>query len=319
MKRPKASLADMTLPVDLNLVRRIPLRSRRSKVSLRDLGSAPAKGRSFKAFERSLPRTLAAGDFRALADAVARAARGGRTNLWMIGAHVIKVGLSPVLIELIRRRAITALAMNGAGAIHDFEMAYAGSTSEDVAARLKDGTFGMARETGDFFARVLRRNLAAGFGEAAGRGIIEANLKHRKLSLLAACADAGIPATVHVAIGTDIIHQQPGIDGATLGRASYQDFKLLCGVVAGLEGGVVINAGSAVVLPEVFLKALTVARNLKHTVRRFTAANLDMIQHYRPNTNVVQRPTRMGGTPISLTGHHELLVPLLAQAVIERM
>lgn len=306
-------------PIDLSRVTTIALGGRRSKVAARDLGSAPRKGISFRTFERGLPRILAADEFRALADAVAKAARARKTVLWMIGAHVVKTGLSPVLIELMRRRALTALATNGAGAIHDYEMALTGNTSEDVSAGLKDGTFGMARETGQFFARTLNRTRGAGFGMAVGEAIEVDRLKNRKLSLLASCRRFGLPATVHVAIGTDIIHQQPGMRGDLLGAASYEDFRTLCAVVATLEGGVVLNVGSAVILPEVFLKALTVARNLGYRVRKFTAANLDMIQHYRPRLNVVQRPTEMGGRRITLTGHHELLVPMLAQSILERL
>jgi len=314
MKKPKP------LPrIDLARVRTIPLASRPSKVSLSLLGTPPRKGTSFRAFERGLPRILAAKEFHALADAIAQAARRRKTVLWMIGAHVIKTGLSPVLIELMRRRALTALAMNGAGAIHDFEMARHGATSEDVVAGLKDGTFGMARETGEFFARALTRRLLSGYGEAVGAAIADERLPNRRISLLYSAFESGIPATVHVAIGTDITHAQPTARGEDIGRASHEDFRTLCAVVATLEGGVVINVGSAVVLPEVFLKALTVARNLGHRVRKFTAANLDMIQHYRPNLNVVQRPTQLGGRRIVLTGHHELLVPMLAQAIIERL
>ncbi|MEK7475892.1 MAG: hypothetical protein AAB152_09725 [Candidatus Coatesbacteria bacterium] len=305
--------------IDLARVRTIPLKSRPSKVSLALLGSAPRKGASWKSFERGLPRILAAGEFTALADAIAAAARRRKTVLWMIGAHVIKTGLSPVLLELMRRRALTALAMNGAGSIHDFEMARNGATSEDVAAGLKDGTFGMARETGEFFARALGRRLLSGYGEAVGAAIADERLPNRRISLLHEMYQAGLPATVHVAIGTDITHAQPSARGEDIGRATHEDFRTLCAVAATLEGGVVINVGSAVVLPEVFLKALTVARNLGHPVRKFTAANLDMIQHYRPNLNVVQRPTQLGGRRIVLTGHHELMVPMLAQAIIERL
>jgi len=305
--------------VDLARVRTIRLASRPSKVSLAHLAAVPRKGANWRAIEGGLPKVLAAKDFIALADAVASAAKRRKTVLWMIGAHVVKTGLSPVLIELMRRRALTALAMNGAGAIHDFEIARHGATSEDVAQGLRDGTFGMARETGEFFARALSRRLLSGYGEAVGAGIADERLPNRRVSLLHEAFVRGIPATVHVAIGTDIIHAQPSARGEDIGRASHEDFRKLCAVAATLEGGVVINVGSAVVLPEVFLKALTVARNLGHRVRHFTAANLDMIQHYRPNLNVVQRPTMLGGRRIVLTGHHELMVPMLAQAIIERL
>lgn len=284
-----------------------------------DLSARPRKGVSFASFEKGLPKLLAVREFRALADALASAARGRKTVLWMCGAHVIKTGLSLVLIELMERGALTALALNGAGAIHDFEIALAGKTSEDVLKGLKNGSFGMARETGEFFARALRRYGAEGYGSAVGRVIDEEKLPYRKLSLLWNCRRLGLSSTVHVAIGTDITHQQPGARGEDIGRASFEDFRRICGVVGTLEGGVVVNVGSAVIMPEVFLKALTVARNLGHRVRKFTAANLDMIQQYRPRMNVVERPTALGGRPIQLTGHHELMVPLLAQAVLERL
>jgi hypothetical protein len=310
---------DLFDPVDLSRVRTTALKTRRSKVALADMAKAPRKGASFREFERSLPGLLAAREFRALADAVAKAARARKTVLWMIGAHVVKAGLSPVLIELMRRRALTALAMNGAGAIHDYEMAACGRTSEDVAAGLATGMFGMAGETGVFLNRAARLGRDVGFGKALGSSIAVARLPHRNNSLLHEALRYGVPATVHVAIGTDIVHQQPTADGAAIGGASFTDFRRLCAVAGTLESGVVINLGSAVILPEVFLKALTVARNLGHRVRRFTAANLDMIQHYRPNVNVVRRPTALGGRGISLTGHHEIMVPLLAHSILERL
>jgi hypothetical protein len=237
----------------------------------------------------------------------------------MIGAHVIKSGLSRVLVELMEKRALTALAMNGAGAIHDFEMAMYGKTSEDVLKGLKDGSFGMARETGDFFGQALAFHGQKGYGAAVGEAIEEAGAPNKMLSLLWNCRRLGLTATVHSAIGTDITHQQPSARGEDIGAASFMDFRRMCTVAGTLEGGVVVNAGSAVIMPEVFLKSLTVARNLGSKARKFTAANMDMIQHYRPRLNVVERPTAMGGKPIILTGHHEIMVPLLAQAVLERL
>jgi len=310
---------EMFEPVDLDRVRTTPLKGRKSRVALSDLARTPRKGASFREFEKSLPGLLAVREMRALADAVARAARARKTVLWMIGAHVIKAGLSPVLIELMRCRALTALAMNGAGAIHDYEMAACGKTSEDVARGLKDGSFGMAGETGVFLNRAAQLGKSVGFGKALGSTIAIARLPHRDISLLHEALRNDLPATVHVAIGTDIVHMHPTADGAAIGAASFTDFRRLCSVAGTLEGGVVINAGSAVLLPEAFLKALNVARNLSNRVRRFTAANLDMIQHYRPNVNVVERPTALGGRGISLTGHHEIMIPLLAQSVIERL
>lgn len=304
--------------LDLSRVRTVSLRARASKVGIADLAGPPRRGRSFRSFMKSLPPVLAARDLDRLAGAMAAAARGGKGSLLMMGAHVIKTGLSPVILDLIRMRAVTAVAMNGAGAVHDLELASVGRTSEDVARGLKDGTFGMARETGRFMADALSRHRGEGFGLAVGRAINEARLPYRRFSILASCAAMGVPATVHVALGTDIVHQQPSARGEDIGRESMCDFRKLCGVVAALEGGVVVNAGSAVILPEAFLKALTVARNLGHRVRRFTAANLDMIQAYRPRMNVLLRPTAGGGTAIAITGHHEITIPLLAQAVAER-
>jgi hypothetical protein len=306
-------------PVDLGKVRTVSLKGRRSKVSSAEMARPAERGASFRSFERSLPDLLAAKEFRALADAISMAARHGRTVLWMIGAHVIKAGLSPVLISLMRKRALTALAMNGAGAIHDYELAAAGRTSEDVAAGLKTGKFGMARETGEFLNRAAVLGRDVGFGTALGSAIAVARLPHRDLSLLHESLRLGLPVTVHVAIGTDIVHSQPSADGSAIGAASFADFRRLCAVVGTLEGGVVVNVGSAVLLPEVFLKALTVARNLGSKVKRFTAANLDMIQHYRPNVNVVERPTALGGRGIAITGHHEIMVPLLAHSILERL
>jgi len=306
-------------PADLSRVRTISIKTRPSKVAARDLAGVPARRKSFRSFEQGLPDLLAVRQFRSLADAIARAARARRTVLWMIGAHVIKTGLSRVLIELMEKRALTALAMNGAGAIHDFEMSMYGKTSEDVQKGLKDGSFGMARETGEFFAQALRFHGQDGYGSAVGEAIGEAGAPNRNISLLWNCRRLGLTATVHSAIGTDITHQQPFARGEDIGRASFMDFRRMCSVTGTLEGGVVINAGSAVIMPEVFLKSLTVARNLGGKVRKFTAANMDMIQHYRPRLNVVERPTALGGLPITLTGHHEIMIPLLAQAVLERL
>lgn len=297
----------------------VSLRPASRKFRLAQMAKAPRKGISFAAFEKGLSPTLAAAGLRELADACAAAAKAKREVIFMLGAHVIKVGLSDVIVELMKKKVVTALALNGAGAIHDFEVAFGGATSEDVERELAKGSFGMARETGEFFARALAANPLCGFGEAAGLEMERRRLKFRKHSLLWNCMRLGIPATVHVSIGADIIHQHPSAVGEDIGRGSLADFRRFCGIVAKLERGVVLNIGSAVMLPEVFLKAVSVARNLGHRVRRFTAANLDMIQQYRPVTNVVRRPTALGGRGILLTGHHELLVPMLAQAVMERL
>ncbi len=300
-------------------MRLVSLKPASRKFRIDQMAKPPRKGASFAAFERGLPPTLAAAGFRELAGAIAKAAGSGRQVIFMLGAHVIKVGLSDVIVEMMKKKAITAVALNGAGAIHDFEVAFGGATSEDVERELAKGTFGMAKETGDFFARALAAKPLCGFGEAVGLEMERRRLKHRRHSMLWNCARMGIPATVHVSIGADVVHQQPSAVGEDIGRASMADFRKFCAIVAGLEGGVVLNVGSAVVLPEVFLKAVSVARNTGTRIRRFTAANLDMIQQYRPVTNVVKRPTAQGGKGIVLTGHHELLVPMLAQAVIERL
>ncbi len=305
--------------IDFAKVRLVRLGRKGRKMGVGDMAGFPRKGRSFSSFEKALPGTLSAVKFRRIADAIARAAREGRSIIWMIGAQVIKVGLSPVLIELMRRRALTALTMNGAGAIHDFELAAAGATSEDVAAGLNRGTFGMSRETGAFMAAALRERPGLGFGAAMGKAMEAKKLRFRDCSLLYNCSKLGLPATVHVALGTDTVHQQPSARGEDIGRSSLMDFRRFCGIVACLERGVVLNVGSAVILPEVFLKALTVARNLGKRVRKFTAVNLDMNQHYRPSVNVIQRPVALEAEGLALTGHHELLVPMLAQAVIERL
>jgi len=277
---------------------------------------------SFRDFYQSLPQILAAKDFRVVVKAILEARRRKKPVIWMFGAHVLKVGLNPLLIHLLRRNVVTALALNGAGVIHDFELAYMGCTSEDVAAALADGSFGMARETTQLLNRAIRdgakRNL--GLGEAVGSMIAKSRLPYRDLSLLATCHELGLPATVHVAIGTDIIHQQAVADGAAIGKTSLTDFRKLAGVVAQLGGGGVVgNFGSAVILPEVFLKTVSMARNLGHPVKDFTAFDFDMIRHYRPSENVLKRPTLLGGTAVHITGHHELLIPLLVQAIVEEL
>ena len=282
----------------------------------------PRKGVSFWSFYESLPSILAAKDFRVVVNAIVQAHRQKKPVLLMCGAHVIKVGLSPLLIHLIRRKIVTAIALNGAGVIHDFELAFMGCTSEDVAAALADGSFGMAEETHRTINQAIRQGAKRGWGlgQAVGAMIHKEKLPYRPLSLLATCHELGVPATVHVAIGTDIIHQQSTADGAAIGQTSLADFRKLAGVVSQLgSGGVVGNLGSAVILPEVFLKAVSIARNLGHAVKNFTAFDFDMIRHYRPTENVVKRPTLLGGTPVSITGHHELLIPLLTQAVIEEL
>jgi len=306
--------------IDRRRVRTVDARKRASKVRLRDEARPHAPGASFAAFLASLPHTLGAADLRRAIEATARAHARGRTLLWGLGAHVIKVGLAPVVVDLLERGLASGVLMNGAGCVHDLELALMGRTSEDVEASLDDGSFGMAGET----AERLNAAIAAGardglgMGAAVGRAIAEGRLRHADRSVLAAAWRLGVPVTVHVAIGTDIHHMHPSADGAALGATSYRDFETLAGLVATLEGGVLFNVGSAVVLPEVFLKALALARNLGHRARRFTTVDLDMIRHYRPMQNVVRRPTRQGGVGIALTGQHEILLPLLVAGVIER-
>ncbi len=308
---------------DLSRVRTISVGTRHSKVRPADF-AAPfdADRDSFSAFVRGLPRILKGADLRALVQDIRVSRRKGKPVIVMIGAHVIKVGLAPVIIDLMKRKMITAVAMNSAAAIHDVETALWGKTSEDVAANLADGRFGMARETGEFINGVLTeafRSTDLGYGEALGKALARRRKRASSHSILLAAYRLGIPATVHAAIGTDIIHQQPTMDGAATGELSFRDFRLLCRLCMDLRGGgVVLNVGSAVILPEVFLKALTVARNLGAKARGFTTAVFDMNNHYRPTMNVQLRPTQDGGKGYYFTGHHELMIPLLAAMVKRR-
>ena len=293
-----------------------------SRLVRRDQLARPLpSGASLSRFHDSLPDVLGARDLRLLARDVASAHRAGRTVLLMMGAHPLKVGLGPIISALIRDRVITAIATNGAAIIHDFELASAGRTSEDVGEGLGDGSFGMAEETGAFLNRAAR--IAAderkGLGEVVGREIVRAKFKFRDASVFAAAHRAGAPATVHVAIGADIIHMHPAADGSSIGAATMTDFHRLAAVAGAISRGVVINLGSAVIMPEVFLKALNLARNLGHRARDFTAADMDFIRQYRPRVNVVERPTETGGRRIVLTGHHELMFPLLAGAIRDEL
>jgi hypothetical protein len=306
--------------LSLDGVSTYPLAARKSKVSLRDFARPHRKGARLSEFVSGLPGLLAAQTLKGLAAELQRARSRRRPILWGVGAHVLKVGLSPVLIDLMERGLVTGLALNGAGIVHDFELALVGHTSEDVAEGLGSGAFGMARETGAEINRaiVLGDRDGLGLGAAIGRHIEERKAKHREVSLLAAAWRLSLPATVHVAVGTDIVHMHPACDPAALGRTTHLDFRIFAAQVARLGGGgVYLNVGSAVLLPEVFLKAVTLARNLGHPVRDFAAANLDFIQSYRPSTNVVQRPTRGVGRGYSLTGHHEILLPLFAAILVE--
>ncbi|MFP6564028.1 MAG: hypothetical protein VCC68_06060 [Myxococcota bacterium] len=307
--------------IDRSKVRTVPAAERESLVSVSKEARPHRPGSSFRAFLDGLPDLLGAADLRAATGAWARAVREERTVVVAMGAHLIKVGLSPILVDLMERGAIHAIAMNGAGCVHDLELAQLGKTSEDVAASLDAGTFGMAKETAERLNEAIARGAEAGIGmgEAVGRDLLEAGGPFVSRSILATAARLEIPATVHVAIGTDIHHMHPSADGAALGATSYRDFETLTGMVATLEGGFYANIGSAVILPEVFLKALALARNLGHTVERFTTLDIDFKRQYRPTQNVVERPTRLGGRGIALTGQQEILLPLLAAGVIESL
>ena len=308
-------------PLDLSKIKTYSLSDRSSKVSTADFAKTSQKGASFKDFMNGLPNILAGSDLRSVISATAAAAGNNKTIILGMGAHVIKVGLNPVVIDLMERGIITCVAMNGAGIVHDVELSMAGHTSEDVATAIADGSFGMAEDTGVFLGNALAesRQDSDGLGQAVGRAIQEKKLPFGEQSILAAGFRLGIPVTVHVAIGTDIIHMHPQFDAAQTGIATHRDFRLFSSVVATIEKGVYLNVGSAVILPEIFLKAVTLARNLGHSLDHFTTVNLDMIAHYRPLTNVINRPTARGGKGINLVGHHEILLPLIAAGVIEAL
>ncbi len=314
-------------PLTLGSVRTYPLASRNSKVSVRDFAKPPATNASLAKFLDSLPDILGASDLRQVLAAIHRARRERKAVLWGIGGHVIKVGLGPVLIDLMRRGFVSGIAMNGAALIHDFEIALAGNTSEDVEAAIGDGRFGMAAETGEYVNEIskLAARIRIGYGEAAGQflhsGVIDA--PYAESSVLAAAYKHRISVTIHVAIGTDVPHMHPAADGASLGIASHYDFRLFSALVKEMHpGGVYLNWGSAVILPEVFLKAVSVVRNLGVALRPITTANFDFVQHYRPLQNVVKRPTASApgsrapeSRGYAITGHHEILLPLVAAAL----
>jgi hypothetical protein len=306
---------------DPSKIRTYSLKDRQSKVRLDELATPHRKGGGFAGFAASLPGILAAKHLREVAAAVVQARQDGRPVMLGMGAHAIKVGLNPLIIDLMERRVVTSLHLNGAGIIHDFELAFIGHTSEDVDREILSGAFGMAEETGSMINGAIKDGAGRGWGigRSVGSMVQAGNFPHRDKSLLAAGERLGVPVTVHVAIGTDIIHMHPSFDGAATGEAGRRDFHSFCSLVAGLEGGVYVNLGSAVLLPEIFLKAVTLCRNLGHTLKHFTTVNMDFIQHYRPNTNVVRRPTHGGGRGYALTGHHEIMFPLLAALVIEQI
>jgi hypothetical protein len=314
-------MADRFAPADFGKIRTHALEQRKNKVAVDAFADVLDANATLGEFLDGLPDVLAVRTLRGIARAVAKAHRGGKLVVWAMGAHPIKVGLSPILIDLMERGVIGALVLNGAGAIHDWEIAALGETSEDVAAGLDDGTFGMVEETGRELSEAAREaaEREEGLGQAIGRRIATSRLPHRDLSLLATTHRLGIPATVHVAIGGDIVHMHPAADGSAIGAATFTDFRRLASVVGELGGGVWIHCGSAVQIPEVFLKALTVARNLGNEAAPLTMANLDMIRHYRVEQNVLQRPTRLGGEAFNLIGHHEINVPLLAAAILREI
>ncbi|MFH2004314.1 MAG: hypothetical protein ABIK27_06210 [Bacteroidota bacterium] len=309
--------------IDLKKVKTISIKSRKSNVTPADFAKVYSPQKIFLDFEKSLPNTLAVKDLKALVEDIVFANTKKKPVIVLIGAHVIKVGLSPLIIDLVKKGIITTVGMNSAAAIHDVETAMWGKTSEDVAVNIMDGYFGMARETGDLINNTLKTlsaNSDLGYGEAIGSELIKRKAPFLKFSILAACYKSGVPVTVHAAIGTDIIHQQPTMNGAATGEMSFRDFKVLCSSVKDLTGGgVVLNIGSAVIMPEVFLKALTITRNLGYKTAGFTTANFDMLHHYRPLMNIVTRPTQGGGRGYNFTGHHEIMIPLLSAMIKNRI
>jgi hypothetical protein len=308
--------------INLKKVKRYSIKERLSKVNKGDFALKPAKAKNFSAFLDSLPNILKAKDLRSISSDIISARKKNKGVIFMAGAHVIKCGLNPVLIELLEKKIITCICLNGAGVIHDFEIAYQGKTSEDVTVNLKDGKFGMGKETADFINFSVKDGVNAGFGlgYAVANKMATAPLAHKNLSLIYNAYKHKVPVCVFVGIGTDIIHQHPSFDAASTSVGSLRDFHILVKSIRSLnQGGVVLNFGSAVMLPEVFLKALNLARNLGNKVKDFTSANFDMIYQYRAAQNVVARPTSSGGKGYYIIGHHEIMLPLLAQSVIENI
>jgi len=310
------------IKINLDKLKTYPISKRICKVRYEDFAKPPSKAATFSDFYNSLPNILAGVDFKAVVEAIVSARNKKKPVIFMMGAHVIKCGLNPVIIELMKKKVITAVSLNGAGAIHDFEIALIGRTSEDVPWALEDGSFGMAKETALYINGALEEAVEKdiGAGRAIGEVINDEKLSFRNQSILYNAIKEDVLVTVHIAIGTDIIHQHPSFDAGAAGQASIKDFYNLIEEVAALgDGGVALNIGSSVILPEVFLKAINVARNLGYKVKDFTACNFDMIHHYRPYQNVVTRPVRSGGKGYNIIGQHEILLPLLAQAIIEKI
>lgn len=305
-------------PIHIGELRATRLADRTSKVGIDDFAGPAKENASFLEFWNNLPDILGARDLHDIVRRIHAARSRNHMIHWSIGAHVIKVGLAPVLIDLMRRGYITALSVNGAVLVHDTEVALAGKTSEDVDATLEDGSFGVTRDTAEFInhAAAEASRLKSGLGQAVGSCILASAGEHIDKSVLAQAVKLGVPVTAHAAIGTDVVHLHPDADGAALGAATMRDFRIFAGLTAHLQHGVYFNVGSAVLLPEIFLKALTLVRNLGYEVTEFTTVNLDFVRHYRPITNVVNRPTGSGGKGFHLTGQHEILIPLLAQGLL---
>lgn len=309
------------VPISLKSVKSYSLCTRKSRVSVKSFAEMPVKGGTLRAFLNKLPDAFAVRDFKSVVKAIISAREKLRPVILGMGAHPIKLGLSPIIIELMKKDVITVVATNGASAVHDFEVSLVGHTSEDVAKELCSGSFGMAKDTGRGVNLAINKGVKRGYGigKALGEYIHKGKFRFKDRSIFSNAYNLGIPITVHVAIGTDIIHMHPEADGAAIGKGSMNDFRLLASVIADLDGGVYINLGSAVILPEIFLKALNIARNLGNKVENITTVNMDFIQHYRPTENVLKRPTLKKGHHYALTGHHEIMFPLLAAAVIEEM
>ena len=308
-------------PLEFDEISTYPLGDRKSKVNTELFGTPSTETDTVGEFIGKLPKILAGNELQRLVQAISKARSRGKSMIWGMGGHVVKCGLGPIFIDMMHDGLVTGIAMNGAAVIHDFEVALRGSTSEEVENEIGSGRFGMARETGEYLNRAINDGAAdgIGIGESVGRYLSTKDhgitFQHRDASILSASYSEGIPVTVHLAIGTDITHIHPSASGASMGKATMHDFKLLCALVEELEGGVYVNLGSAVILPEVFLKAVSVVRNLGTPLSDFTTANLDFIQHYRPTQNVLKRPTQNGGQSIALTGHHEIMLPLIAAAL----
>ncbi|MCL5673725.1 MAG: hypothetical protein M1407_03805 [Deltaproteobacteria bacterium] len=307
-------------PIDNKNIKTYFLKDRPSKVSIESFSKRFNKGGSFSDFIKILPDYLAAKDINELSEEIIKRHRKGSLIAIGMGAHVIKVGLAPILIHLMEIGLINSIALNGAGIIHDFEISYSGKTSEDVSAEIDNGLFGMAKDTAELLNGAISKGAAEdkGIGESIGKFIHNSDFKNKNLSIIAKAYELNIPVTVHVTVGADIIHMHPSVDGEAIGKSSLIDFKKFAGIVSKLEGGVYINIGSAVTMPEIFLKAITLSRNLGFTIDNIVTANMDFIQHYRPNVNVLRRPTQKGGRFFALTGHHEIMLPLLYSMLIDK-